>query len=323
MKLLHRVRETVGDALERVERLLEEVLSATEGLGAVTALHLLRAGGKRIRPLVTLLSARVFNARDDDVVPIAAAAEMIHMATLVHDDVIDHAPTRRGRPTVNAIWGNYPAVLTGDFMLARAMSLIVDQGNPRVLKIMSDMIFEMCEGEIAQHQSKGRLDQTQEDYFRRIGKKTARFFQACCESGAILGGASPAQVKAMGAFGYYLGMAFQVVDDLLDVVGDESEMGKPAGSDLAEGLLTLPVLYLLEHPAYRERLVPLLQQVPPGASAIHQILRLVRDNGAVRYTEDVARRFARQALEALGQVPEGEASSLLREVAVELAARRS
>ncbi|HEY8486418.1 MAG TPA: polyprenyl synthetase family protein [Limnochordales bacterium] len=323
MKLLVRVRATVGQALERVERLLEEVLSATEGLGATTSLHLLRAGGKRIRPLLTLLSARIFGGRDDDVVPIAAAAEMIHMATLVHDDVIDHAPTRRGRPTVNAIWGNYPAVLTGDFMLARAMSLIVDQGNPRVLKIMSDMIYEMCEGEIAQHQFKGRLDQTQQDYFRRIGKKTARFFQACCESGAILGGASSHHVQAMGVFGYQLGMAFQVVDDLLDVVGDEVEMGKPAGSDLAEGVFTLPVLYLLEQPAYRERVAELLREFPPAGAAIRQVLRMVRDNGAVRYTEEVARRFIDQALAALGQVPDGVASRLLRDITLELAARRT
>ena len=321
MKLAHRVRAAVGDALARVEALLEEVLSATEGLGAVTGLHLLRAGGKRVRPMVTLLSARVFGSRDEDVIPIAAAAEMIHMATLVHDDVIDHAPTRRGRPTVNAVWGNYPAVLTGDFMLARAMSLIVDQGNVRVLKVMSDMIFEMCEGEIAQHQAKGRLDQTQEEYFRRIGKKTARFFQACCESGAILAGAGPAHVEAMGSFGYHLGMAFQVVDDLLDVVGDASRMGKPAGSDLAEGLLTLPVLYLLEQPSYRERLVPLLAKVPPDESAIQQVLRLVRDNGAVGYAQGVARRFAEQALEALARVPDGEATRLLRAMTMELAGR--
>ncbi len=321
MNVIGRVRELLGEELDRVERLLEEVLSATEGLGSQTSVHLLKAGGKRIRPVVTLLAGRVFEAPVQRLVPIAAAAEMIHMATLVHDDVIDRAETRRGRPTVNAIWGNYSAVLTGDFMLARAMSLIVDQEHPRVLKVMSDMIYEMCEGEIAQHEAKGRLDQTQQEYFRRIGKKTARFFQACCESGALLGRAEPHHVEAIGRFGYLLGMAFQVVDDLLDVAGDEAVMGKPAGSDLADGVLTLPVLYLLEDRRYRSRVEALLSRIPPEPAAVERILQLVRENGALRYTEAVARRLAQEALDALQAVPRGPATALLEAITAGLVNR--
>ncbi|MEW6046988.1 MAG: polyprenyl synthetase family protein, partial [Bacillota bacterium] len=277
-EVAERVQAFLGEALRKVEALLEDVLSSAEGLGATTSLHLLRAGGKRIRPIVTLLAGRVFGTPDGTVIPIAAAAEMIHMATLVHDDVIDASETRRGRPTVNAVWGNYAAVLTGDFMLARAMSLIVDQGHPRVLKVMSDMIYEMCEGEIAQHEAKGKLDLTEQEYLRRIGKKTARFFQACSESGALLASASPAQVRAMGQFGYNLGLAFQVVDDLLDLTGDDQVMGKPIGSDLAQGVLTLPVIYLLQHREYRERIEPRLRNVPPDPGDIAAIVKLVRQN---------------------------------------------
>ncbi|HEY8426072.1 MAG TPA: polyprenyl synthetase family protein [Limnochordales bacterium] len=297
------------------------MLAATEPLAAKTSLHLLHAGGKRIRPVVTLLAGRVFGAPDEAVVPIAAAAEMIHMATLVHDDVIDGARSRRGRPTVNAIWGDYPAVLTGDFMLARAMSIIVDHGHPRVLKVMSDMIFEMCEGEIAQHEAKGRLDLTEQEYLRRIGKKTARFFQACSESGALLAGASPAHVRAMGQFGYNLGMAFQVVDDLLDMTGDERTMGKPVGSDLAQGVLTLPVIYLLQREEYRDRVASRLQVLPPSPQDIQAILQLVRQNGALHYTQEVAWQYARKAMESLAAIPPGEASDLLREMVGALGTR--
>ena len=297
------------------------MLAATEPLAAKTSLHLLHAGGKRIRPVVTLLAGRVFGAPDEAVVPIAAAAEMIHMATLVHDDVIDGARSRRGRPTVNAIWGDYPAVLTGDFMLARAMSIIVDHGHPRVLKVMSDMIYEMCEGEIAQHEAKGRLDLTEQEYLRRIGKKTARFFQACSESGALLAGASPAHVRAMGQFGYNLGMAFQVVDDLLDMTGDERTMGKPVGSDLAQGVLTLPVIYLLQRAEYRDRVASRLQVLPPSPQDIQAILQLVRHNGALHYTQGVAGQYARKAVESLAAIPPGEASELLREMVGALGAR--
>lgn len=305
-----------------MEQLLQETLSSTERLGAQTSLHLLRAGGKRVRPMVTLLAGRVFDAPDEAVIPIAAAAEMIHMATLVHDDVIDGAQSRRGRPTVNAIWGNYSAVLTGDFMLARAMSLIVDQGHPRVLKVMADMIYEMCEGEIAQHEAKGRLDLTEQEYLRRIGKKTARFFQACAESGALLGNAPASAVRAMGQFGYNLGMAFQVVDDLLDMTGDEQVMGKPVGSDLAQGVLTLPVIYLLQREEYRQRVAERLRVIPPEPQDIQVILQLVRQNGALRYTEEVASRFARRAAEFLESVPQGPASDLLREMVVALGNRK-
>ncbi|WP_324715991.1 polyprenyl synthetase family protein [Carboxydochorda subterranea] len=323
MDVARQIHAYVGDALGQVERMLEQVLSETEGLGARTSLHLLKAGGKRVRPLVTLLSGRVFGAADRDVIPIAAAAEMIHMATLVHDDVIDHADTRRGRPTVNAVWGNYPAVLTGDFMLARAMSLIVDQGHPRVLKVMSDMIYEMCEGEIAQHEAKGRLDLTEEEYLRRIGKKTARFFQACAESGALLGGATPAQVRAMGQFGYFLGMAFQVVDDLLDLTGEAPVLGKPVGSDLMEGVLTLPVIHMLQHPRYRDQLLSRLRAVPPPPDDMAAIVHLIRQNGALRYTEEVAQGYVLRAMGLLAELPATEATRLLAEMVVALGQRKS
>lgn len=321
MEIVERLRGFIGEALAAVERQLEEVLAATEGLAAHTSLHLLKAGGKRVRPMVTILSGRVFGADEQELVQIAAAAEMIHMATLVHDDVIDRTATRRGRPTVHAIWGDYPAVLTGDFMLARAMSLIVDAEHPRVLKVMSDMIYEMCEGEIAQHEAKGRLDLTEGEYLRRIGKKTARFFQACAESGALLGGAPASMVRVMGHFGYSLGMAFQVVDDLLDLTGDERRMGKPVGSDLCEGILTLPVIYLLQHPSYRPRVAPLLEEVPPPPDAVRTIVHLVRRNGALRYTEDVARRYTSRAFEMLERLPPGEPVRLLGEMVHALAGR--
>src|SRR5690606_33595589 len=242
-------------------------------------------------------------------------AEMIHVATLVHDDVIDGAATRRGRPTVNNLWNAQVAVLTGDTLLAKALVLLVDRTSPRIVRIMSDMIYRMCEGEIAQHASAFDPNQTEQDYFERIEKKTALFFAACCEAGALVNGATDEQAAAARAYGRNIGMAFQVIDDLLDVTASPEVLGKPVGSDLAAGVLTLPVLHVLGQPATEQWVHDVIANPPLSPDEIERILTLIRNNGTIEYTQSVAGAFVRQAKEELTRLPDGPARRLLASVA--------
>lgn len=322
MQVVERVLADLGPYLEAVEQQLRDVSDDSGLQMREITRHMVDAGGKRLRPILTLLSARVFGDDLEKTVPIAAAAELIHMATLAHDDVIDEATTRRGQETVNSRWDNHTAVLAGDVLLARALVMLVDHGSPAIVRIMADMIRRMCDGEIEQKASLNQLDQTEADYFDRIEKKTALFFAACCESGALHQGAAPHHVRALAEYGRNIGMAFQVVDDLLDVSGDEHVVGKPTGNDLAAGVITLPVLYLLQQEREAGRRVrALLRDAPFTRPQIEEVLSLVRHNGAIEYSRRVARTFARHAQEHLLALPESPGRDMLAEVADELLRR--
>lgn len=315
MILVEEVLAEVGGPLEQVEADLRRVLSESSPLTQEITLHLAESGGKRARPLMTLLAGRVFTENLDPVVPVATATELIHMATLVHDDVIDGASTRRGRPTVNNRWGNLVSVLTGDVLLARALVQLVDRGGPRIVRIMADMIFRMCEGEIAQNLTLHDVNQNEEDYFERIEKKTALFFAACCEAGALVAGAGEEEAGALRRFGRHLGMAFQIIDDVLDVSGEASVVGKPVGHDLGSGVLTLPVLHGLHRTQEGQRLRALLSSGPLTREQVDEALAIVRRNGAVEYAYGVAADFADQALRELAALPPGRGRDLLEAVA--------
>lgn len=321
VQVVEAVLADIGPYLQAVEQGLRAAMDDSGQETRAIALHLIESGGKRIRPIMTLLSGRVFGQDVSRVVPVGVAAEMIHMATLVHDDVIDEASTRRGRPTVNSRWGNHSAVLAGDCLLARALVILVDTGRPEIVRIMSDMILRMCDGEIQQKASLGRLDQTEEDYFRRIEKKTALFFAACCQSGALIQGATAEQAHALKEYGRNIGMAFQVVDDLLDVSGEAEVVGKPVGNDLAAGIVTLPVIYLLQREGMRERVASILGEGPASSDRVRAVLELVRSNGAIEYSRQVAVRFARKAQEHLLALPDCEGRDLLARIADELLER--
>lgn len=313
--LVEEVTAELGGALQQVEDDLRRVLEEASPLTREIGLYLAEGGGKRVRPMMTLLAGRVFTSELEPVVPIATAAEMIHMATLIHDDVIDGAATRRGRPTINERWGNMVAVLTGDVLLARALVHLVDRGTPEIVKIMADMIALTCEGEINQNLSLNDVDQSEDDYFDRIEKKTALFFAACCQSGGRMAGATKEQGEALYRFGRHLGMAFQVIDDVLDVTSDAGVVGKPVGNDLASGVLTLPVLYGLQHQTPDgERLRTLLSSPPLSPEQVHEALAIAQRNGALDYAYKVAERFAHMALEELKALPEGRGRTLLEAI---------
>lgn len=240
------------ELLKVEERLVHETRSDVGAVRDISG-HTLLSGGKRLRPALGILCAHAAAAErpnyvypQDRIIAAGAAAEMIHMATLMHDDVVDEATERRGRPTASAIYGNSITILTGDYLLAKSISLLAhNDDNLHVVRVFSDVTVAMAEGEVLQEAVAHHLDVPLETYEEVIERKTARFLAGCCETGAMLGGADPGEADAFRAYGHQLGMAFQIADDLLDFLGDPKKTGKMLGTDLRDGRVTLPLIHTL------------------------------------------------------------------------------
>jgi len=261
--------------------------------------HLLEAGGKRARPATTLLAGRMGNYNLDLLVPLAASIELLHTATLVHDDVIDAAPTRRGKPTANAITDNAASVMVGDYMFAHSAELVARTGNIDVIRLFARTLMEMATGELHQDMSAYEYGQSTLQYFNRIYGKTASLFATSAQGGAMIAGLSDEQALAMRAYGENMGMAFQVMDDILDFTGDEDEMGKPAGSDLMNGTLTLPALILVErHPDDN----PVQKYFAGGRNkneSLRRAIEMIHESDILDEAFSVAYDFRDKALKAL------------------------
>jgi geranylgeranyl pyrophosphate synthase len=242
---LKAVYKLVQGDLDRVERQVRSV-TEVDFPGLAELLKHILLGGKAIRPILTLLAAGFYDYNLDRLLPMATSVELLHTATLVHDDAIDNSSVRRGRPTINSLWGEDRAVLLGDYLFARAGEFAAMTGNLRVVRLFSQTLQIISSGELRQTFDAFELKQNRQQYFDRINAKTASLFALSTQSGAILSQAPEASVQALKKYGISLGIAFQIVDDLLDFVGTEKELGKPVGSDLAQGTLTLPAMLLLE-----------------------------------------------------------------------------
>ncbi len=241
--------DCIAGDLARVEERLAETTRSDIGAVRDISGHTLLAGGKRLRPALALLAARLVGRHWDEprAVSAGAAAEMIHLATLMHDDVVDESRERRGKPTANAVFGNGITVLTGDFLLARAISLLAhNDENLHVVRVFSDVTVAMAEGEVLQAHVAHDLEITEATYEEIIGRKTAQFLAGCCETGAMLGSATDEERADLRAYGCDLGIAFQITDDLLDLTGDPRKTGKPLGTDLRDGRVTLPLIHTLK-----------------------------------------------------------------------------
>lgn len=271
--------------------------------------HILLSGGKRIRPLLFLLSARMCGCQGPDLPAFSTIFEYLHAATLLHDDVVDAADVRRGRSTANTIWGNQAVILVGDFLLSKALSLAVTTNQLRVLKVLAQTTTLMAEGEILQLLHAGNLQLTEEGYFEVTNRKTAILMSAACQIGAILGDSPPHLEEALAQFGLNLGITFQVVDDILDFTGNEQELGKPIGNDLKEGRITLPVIHALAlaEPLDRERLGEMARDLKP--EMVPELRRLLDKYGSLDHARSQAREYTLKAqanLEAFPPVPEKE-----------------
>jgi geranylgeranyl pyrophosphate synthase len=250
---LSRLFAGIQDDLEQVDKTFQE--RATSGLDILNSasMHALSSPGKRLRTAITLLSGKLKTYRFDKLLPLSVAYEMVHLATLIHDDIVDEAETRRGNPTVNALWGDKIAILLGDYYFAKTAGLIADIEDTRIDHLFSDTVATVCEGTIMEMMTAGRIDLTVQSYYEKIKHKTACLIAACSKGGAILSGASEEEIELLNDYGMNLGMAFQIVDDILDYTEDQSTIGKPVGNDLRQGMVTLPLIYALQGPEKQER----------------------------------------------------------------------
>jgi len=275
-------------------------------LGEILA-YVFRTGGKRLRPALVLLSGKLGAYHRDRLVTLAASLEVVHTATLVHDDTIDQALTRRGLKTVSAVWDSKVAILTGDFLFAQSAELAARLDSVRIMSLLSETVMAMSTGELRQYVSTKEREIDESDYFLRITGKTAALFAMCCEGGAIASEQPDEQVAALRQFGVNLGLAFQIADDVLDFIGTEEELGKPAGSDFRQGTMTLPLILLAEE---LEPGDPLKTDIATGRN-LERVVRRVRESGAVDTALRRADEYAAAAREALTVFPDHPAKGAL------------
>lgn len=317
----------IEEELCQVEQELGSLVSNENLVLEEASAHLLKAGGKRLRPAFVLIAGKFQAKAVENLIPLAVALELIHMASLVHDDVIDCAYLRRGVPTVRALWGNSVSLHTGDYLFAQALILVARYNDPRILKIMADVSVKMCEGEIQQLISVFDLNQTVKDYLNRIRRKTALLISTSCALGAIASGSSEKVIRALTRYGYYLGMAFQITDDLLDFTSSEEELGKAVGSDLGQGIITLPVIYTLRQEKEKGsyRLQNLLQDLEKGEkkeAVLKEALRMIASNGSIEQAQLLAARYIKKAKAELSCLPEVPARYTLEKIADFINSRR-
>lgn len=313
-----------GELTEVNETILGAMRSQTPMIGDIAG-HLINAGGKRLRPLLTLAAAQIFAYRGAEHVKLAAAVELIHGATLLHDDVVDASALRRGEETANMIWGNKESVLVGDFLFSQAFELMVSAGSLRVLEILSRASSVIAEGEVLQLTTQKNLKATFEMYLAVVESKTAALFAAAAQAGAVIARADARSEEALRSYGRNLGIAYQLVDDALDYSGREKSLGKTVGDDFREGKMTLPVVYALDRAsaADREFWRRTIADGDQRPEDFEQARRLIVSTRALDDTFACARRYAARAVEDLARVPQNSYSATLIELATLSAERIS
>ena len=298
------IAQSIATDMEAVNAVIRQRLHSEVSLVNQIAEYIISAGGKRIRPVLVLLLANAYGYKGTAHHELAAVVEFIHTATLLHDDVVDESSMRRGRQTANALFGNAASVLVGDFLYSRSFQMMVSLDNMRVMRILSDATNVIAEGEVLQLLNMHDPDVTHESYLKVIRSKTAKLFEAAAELGALVGGASDAQIEAAGEYGRSLGTAFQLIDDVLDYAGDAAEIGKNLGDDLREGKPTLPLIWLMEHgtPAQRELVRNCIEH--GDEAQFEAVLAAVTSSGALDYTRRQAEQAAARAAEAIAGLPD-------------------
>lgn len=320
---LTRIRAVVTDDLIAVDRLIIQELSSDIQLIQEITQHILQGGGKRLRPLVVLLCARASGYQPGiEHQELAAIIEFVHTATLLHDDVVDESKLRRGRQTANAIWGNQASVLVGDFLYSRAFQLLTQRSNVPIMKILATTTNAIAEGEVMQLMNRHDTTLTEDGYFAVIYRKTAKLFESAAEAGAILGSQNRAFQTNMAKFGLNLGLAFQIIDDVLDYTAKSTVIGKNIGDDLMEGKMTLPLIYALNQVNAADAAI-IHQAIQQGSTPnLSPILQIIEASGAFDYCLKTAYHYGNLALAALSDMPNNPYKEALHEL-VHFAIERS
>ena len=314
---LLRLFEPIRDDLVRVEREFGRHLQSQVTLIPKIGKYIQQSGGKRVRPAVLLMAARLCGYQGERAVTNAAVVEFIHTATLVHDDIIDDSEYRRGRLAVHSQWGNDITVLLGDFLYIKSMSLALSQDSLEIVRLLCDVTLRMIEGELYQLTKNGDIAITEDEHFDIIRRKTAYLFAGCAQIGGMLGESTSEQQGALRDYGFNLGVAFQLMDDLLDFTGDAAALGKPVGGDLREGKVTLPIIRLLADAdgATRALIAGVVDERSVTLERWAEITRLLTQSGAIQYANARAREYAHAARQKLSAFPDGPERAALSALA--------
>ena len=315
--LKQRILAAAADDLDDIEKELADNLNPHLDLVREVAGHILFSGGKRLRPLLMVLSARMCDYDGAYDKTFSTALEYLHTATLLHDDLVDEATLRRGKVVANSKWGNPIAVLVGDYLLARALSISAGTGSLRVIQILADLTENMSQGEVHQLMRKGDIGLTETEYLQVIRSKTAVLFEAACRVSAVIANASREKEKALAGFGFNLGIAFQIADDLLDYTLQTADFGKEVGADLREGKLTLPVIHALaQAPADdRRRMVQIIQDLSFSERDFKILVELLEKHGGLSYAEKTARDYIDRAKNFLSVFNSSRAKDTMLDIA--------
>ncbi|MAJ75647.1 MAG: polyprenyl synthetase family protein [Candidatus Pseudothioglobus sp.] len=306
------IQALMKSELDLMNKILVDRLDSNVDLISQMSQYIINSGGKRIRPLLLLICAKATEYDGDYHYSMAVVIELIHTATLLHDDVVDQSATRRGQETANELWGNAPSVLVGDFLYSRAFEIMVEPNSMEIMRILSKATNQISEGEVLQLLNIKNANVTQAEYFKVIERKTACLFKAACQIAGILSSADQKVINAMGSFGMHLGNAFQIIDDTLDYESDSNIIGKEIGDDLSEGKVTLPMIYALEKTKKAENKI--LKDAIKNADASHidQIVEILLNVDAFQYSRDIAKIESNRALESIDYLPDSKYKTALK-----------
>ncbi|GAA5415372.1 heptaprenyl diphosphate synthase component 2 [Paraliobacillus ryukyuensis] len=306
-----------------IEKDLEKIIQADHSILNEASTQLLKAGGKRLRPVFVLISAQFGQYDLSKVKHVAVALELIHMASLVHDDVIDNSELRRGKPTVKAKWDNRIAMYTGDYIFARALEYLAEINDPRAHQILSKTMVDLTIGEITQIRDKFNTRQSLRDYLRRIKRKTALLITSSTQLGAIAASVPIEQEKHLERYGYYIGMSYQIIDDILDFTASEKQLGKPAGSDLMQGNITLPVLIAMKDPNFYQQLQELFTHKSITQDEIKPFIEQIKQSDAIEQSFEISNQYLQKAFHALDKLPNVKAKQTLKDIATYIGQRKA
>ena len=312
MKNFSEIQSLMKSDMEKTDNILIHRLNSNVDLINQMSHYIIASGGKRIRPLLLLLCARATNYGGTEHHAMAVVIELIHTATLLHDDVVDESTTRRNQDTANELWGNAASVLVGDFLYSRAFEILVEPNSMSIMRILSKATNQIAEGEVLQLLNIRNANVSQTKYFNVIEQKTARLFEAACKIGALLSDSSEKTINSLGDFGLHLGIAFQIIDDALDYESNSIAMGKEVGDDLSEGKITLPMIYALEKTSGSENKILRDAIKTADASNIDKIINILCSVNAFEFTRKIAGNESQKALKSLKNIPDSEYRSALK-----------
>jgi octaprenyl-diphosphate synthase len=315
--LKEKILSAADDELEKIEKALSDNLQPYLELVSDVAGHIIFSGGKRLRPLLVVLSARICGYTGTYDIPFSSALEFLHAATLLHDDIVDDASLRRGKPVAHSLYGNAVTVLVGDFLLARSLAISADTEKIEVIKVISKLTEDMSQGEVFQLMRKGDINLTEDEYLSVIKRKTAVLFEAACKTSAILADASDEQKKALSEYGYNLGIAFQMADDLFDYTMDTSNLGKEVGADLREGKMTLPLIHALSqaNDSDKDVMAAIIKDENFSTEDFKILVELLEKYAGIAYTKKMAASYINRAKDVLSIFGPSETKDTLMDIA--------